>query len=77
MIKAKGSAGFLKDIDHNMQPKGPGRPAIAGKLEKPMQRDRSANYSWEIDGEDLALIEKAEIGGEHAHLFAELQYWKP
>jgi uncharacterized small protein (DUF1192 family) len=42
-----------------------------------IQRDRSAHFAWEIGDDDLALIEKAEIGDEYAHLDAELENRKP
>jgi PHD/YefM family antitoxin component YafN of YafNO toxin-antitoxin module len=41
------------------------------------QRDRRAFRAEELSEADIALVEKAEVPAEHAHLDAELADWQP
>ena len=41
------------------------------------RRDRRVVRTGELSDQDLALIAKAEVPAEHAHLDEELKDWRP
>ena len=41
------------------------------------RRDRRVVRTGEVSDEDIALIAKAEVPAEHAHLDEELKDWRP
>jgi PHD/YefM family antitoxin component YafN of YafNO toxin-antitoxin module len=49
----------------------------ADEYDRLRQRDRRAFRAEELSNAEIALVEKAEVPAEHAHLDAELADWRP
>jgi PHD/YefM family antitoxin component YafN of YafNO toxin-antitoxin module len=49
----------------------------AEEYERLKRRDRQVIRAGELNDEEVALIAKAEVPAEHAHLDEELKDWRP
>jgi PHD/YefM family antitoxin component YafN of YafNO toxin-antitoxin module len=49
----------------------------AGEYERLKRRDRRVIAAGELTDAEIALIAKAEVPSEHAHLDEELKDWRP